>query len=57
MMIGYAYHMFYQNEAFRESNDIDRKNREFQESMRGAMEDLIGRALGVNDYKFVIMEI
>jgi AcrR family transcriptional regulator len=57
MMIGYAYHMFYQNEAFRESNDIDRKNGEFQESMRGAMEDLLGRALGVNDYKFVIMEV
>jgi hypothetical protein len=49
--------MFYQNEAFRESNDIDRKNREFQESMCSAMEDLIGRALGVNDYKFAIMEI
>jgi hypothetical protein len=54
MMIGYAYHMFYQNEAFRESNDIDRKNGEFQESMRGAMEDLIERALGVCDYKFVL---
>jgi hypothetical protein len=54
MMIAYAYHMFYQNEAFRESNDIDQKNREFQESMRSAMEDLIGRALGVNDYKFVL---
>jgi AcrR family transcriptional regulator len=57
MMVGSAYHMFYQNEAFRESNDIDRKNREFQESMRSAMEDLIGRTLGVNDYKFEIMEI
>jgi len=57
MMVGSAYHMFYQNEAFRESNDIDRKNREFQESMRSAMEDLIGRTLGVNDYKFAIMEI
>ena len=54
MMIGYAYHMFYQNEAFRESIDIDRTDREFQESMRGAMEDLLGRALGVNDYKFVL---
>ncbi len=54
MMIGYADHMFYQNEAFRESNDIDQKNKEFHESMRGAMEDLIGRALGVSDYKFVL---
>jgi AcrR family transcriptional regulator len=54
MMIGYAYHMFYQNEVFRESIDIDRTDREFQESMRGAMEDLIGRALGVKDYKFVL---
>jgi len=54
MMIGYAYHMFHQNEAFGESNDIDRTDREFQESMRGALEDLIGRALGVIDYKFVL---
>ena len=54
MMIGYAYHMFYQNEAFRESNDADQKNEAFQESMRRAMEDLIGRALGVSDYKFLL---
>jgi AcrR family transcriptional regulator len=54
MMIGYAYHVSYQNESFHESNDVDRKNKEFHESMRGAMEDLIGRALGVSDYKFVL---
>ena len=40
---------------FMNSNDIDRKNREFHESMRGAMEDLIGRALGVSDYKFTVL--
>jgi AcrR family transcriptional regulator len=54
MMIGYAYHMFHMNEVFRESNDKDQKNAEFQESMRIAMEDLIERALGVCDYKFVL---
>lgn len=54
MMIGYAYHMFHMNEVFRESNDKDQTNKEFQESMRIAMEDLIGRALEVCDYKFVL---
>lgn len=54
MMIGYAYHMFHLNEAFRESNDEDPENNEFQESMRIAMEDLLERALGVCNYKFIL---
>ncbi len=54
MMIGYAYHMFRQREDFREPNEEHQKFMEFQDSMRCAMEDLIGRALGVSDYKFAL---
>jgi AcrR family transcriptional regulator len=54
MTVGYAYHMFHQREDSRESNDEHQKFVEFQESMRCAMEDLIGRALGVTDYRFAL---
>lgn len=54
MMIGYTYHMFHLNETFRESNYRDQDNNEFKESMRIAMEDLIERALGVRDYRFIL---
>jgi AcrR family transcriptional regulator len=54
MMIGYAYHMFRQRDDLRELSEEHQKFLEFQESMRSAMEELIGRALGVSDYKFII---
>jgi AcrR family transcriptional regulator len=32
----------------------DRSGREYRENMRAALEDLLGRALGVSDYEFIL---
>jgi hypothetical protein len=47
--------MFYQkNDFLANSKDADQANSEFLENMRAAMEDLLGRTLGVSDYRFIL---
>ncbi|MCX6669232.1 MAG: TetR/AcrR family transcriptional regulator [Methanothrix sp.] len=49
-----ANHMFYESDRFANSNNADQSDRKLLENMRVAMEDLLGRALGVSDYRFIL---
>ena len=54
VLIASTNHMFYQkNDDLANSNEDDRDS-EFLENMRAAMEDLLGRMLGVSDYRFIL---
>jgi AcrR family transcriptional regulator len=54
VLIASANHMFYQkNDDLANSREDDRDS-EFLENMRAAMEDLLGRMLGVSDYRFIL---
>ena len=55
VLIASANHMFYQkNDDLADSKNADQADREFLENMRAAMEDLLGRMLGVSDYRFIL---
>jgi AcrR family transcriptional regulator len=54
MLVASALHMFYHAEALRESSDSGRACELNYENMRKALEDALGRVLGVNDYKFIL---
>jgi len=47
-------HMFYQSDSFAKSNEPGQSDRVFLENMREAMQDLLARALGVCDGKFIL---
>jgi hypothetical protein len=49
-----ANHMFYQCDDFFKSINTDQSDKESRARMNMAMEDLLGRALGVSDYRFVL---
>lgn len=54
-MIASANHMFYQkDDDLADSRNIDQTYLKFLENMRAAMEDLLGRMLGVSDYRFIL---
>ncbi|MEI6105223.1 MAG: TetR/AcrR family transcriptional regulator [Methanothrix sp.] len=54
VLIASTNHMFYQkNDDLANSREDDRDS-EFLENMRAAMEDLLGRMLGVSDYRFIL---
>jgi AcrR family transcriptional regulator len=55
VLMASANHMFYQkNDEFANSKNADQPEWEFLENMRAAMEDLLGRTLGVSDYRFIL---
>jgi len=54
MLIASALHMFYHSEALRESADAGKGCQVDCENMRKALEDALGRVLGVSDYRFFL---
>lgn len=54
MLIASALHMFYHSEALRESRGIGQGGKVDRENMRMALEDALGRVLGVSDYRFFL---
>ncbi|VVB69317.1 HTH-type transcriptional regulator BetI [uncultured archaeon] len=55
VLMASANHMFYQkNDDLADSRNADQADWEFLENMRAAMEDLLGRALDVSDYRFIL---
>ncbi len=55
VMIASANHMFYQkDDDLADSRNIDQTYLKFLENMRAAMEDLLGRMLGVGNYRFIL---
>jgi hypothetical protein len=54
MLIASALHMFYHAEALRESADTGSACQVDCENMRKALEDALGRVLGVSDYRFFL---
>jgi len=55
VLIASTNHMFYQkNDDLANLKNADQADREFLENMRAAMEDLLGRMLGVSDYRFIL---
>ncbi len=54
MLISSALRMFHLQEILSNSKDAAQVDKNFPENMRTALEDLLGRALGVSDYKFVL---
>lgn len=54
MLIASALHMFYHSEALRESKGIEQESKVDRENMRSALEDALGRVLGVSDYRFIL---
>ena len=55
VLMASANHMFYQkNDDLANSKNADQSEWEFLENMRAAMEDLLGRTLGVSDYRFIL---
>jgi AcrR family transcriptional regulator len=55
VLVASANHMFYQkNDDLANSDNADQTDREFLENMRAALEDLLGRMLGVSDYRFIL---
>jgi AcrR family transcriptional regulator len=54
MLIASALHMFYHTEALRESTDAGKACKVDCENMRKALEDALGRVLGVSDYRFFL---
>lgn len=54
-MITSANHMFYQKHDDSANSEIaDQADEDFLGNMRAAMEDLLGRMLGVSDYRFIL---
>jgi AcrR family transcriptional regulator len=53
MLLGPALHIFYRSMAPGESKD-QTTDEVFRENMRSALEDLLGKMLGVSDYRFVL---
>jgi AcrR family transcriptional regulator len=54
VLMASANHMFYQCDDFFKSINADQSDKESRERMSMALEDLLGRALGVSDYRFVL---
>jgi len=55
VLIASTNHMFYQkNDDLANSKEDENADNKFLENMRAAMEDLLGRILGVNDYRFIL---
>jgi AcrR family transcriptional regulator len=54
MLIASALHMFYYTEALRESADPGITCKVDCENMRKALEDVLGKMLGVSDYRFFL---
>jgi AcrR family transcriptional regulator len=55
VLIASTNHMFYQKNAdLANSKEDDTADSNFLENMRAAMEDLLGRMLGVCDYRFIL---
>ncbi len=53
MLLGPALHMFFRPAASSESKECS-WDAGFRENMRSALEDLLGKMLGVSDYRFVL---
>ena len=54
MLVASALHFIYQPWLEGESEEASMIGSEFQEHTRIALEDLLGRALGVSDYRFIL---
>ncbi len=54
MLISSALRMFYLHKTSGGPKDAAEECRNFPEDMRTALEDLLGRALGASDYKFIL---
>lgn len=54
VLIASANHMFYQKSDYLANLKNAEHDPEFLKNMRAAMEDLLGRMLGVNDYRFIL---
>ena len=55
VLIASTNHMFYQkNDDLNKSKEDDKADGKFLENMRAAMEDLLGRMLGVSEYRFIL---
>ncbi len=54
LLIGSTLHMFYHAEAMRESAYPGEERDVSLENMRRALEDALGRVLGVSDYRFIL---
>jgi AcrR family transcriptional regulator len=54
MLISSALRMFYLHETLSNSKDAEQGSKNFPENMHIALEDLLGRVLGVSDYKFFL---
>ena len=54
VLMASANHMFYQCDDFFKSINTDQSDNESRVRMRMAMEDLLGRALEVSDYRFIL---
>lgn len=55
VLIASANHMFYQKtDDLSKQENADQTDREFLENMRAAMEEILGRMLGVSDYRFIL---
>jgi hypothetical protein len=54
VLIASANHMFYQSDDFFKSINADQSDKESRVRMSMAMEDLLGRALGVSDLRFIL---
>ena len=54
MLISSALRMFYLHETLSNSKDAEQGGKNFPENMHIALEDLLGRVLGVSDYKFFL---
>ena len=54
LLMASANHMFYQCDDFFKSINTDQSDKDSRERMIVAIEDLLGRALGVSDYRFIL---
>lgn len=54
MVLASAFRMFNLFETSGELKDAEQANRQYHENMRVALEDLLGKALGVSDYRFFL---
>lgn len=54
MLLASVIRMFSMTESIRELKGIELDGREYHENMRAALEDLLGRTLGVSNYRFFL---
>jgi AcrR family transcriptional regulator len=54
MLVSSSLRMFYLHETLSNSSDEEQACKNFPEHMLVALEDLLGRALGTSDYKFIL---